>query len=243
MKEAGPAFLEVKAGGFSRKDGTVQFYTRVNALLEPHHTVLDLGAGRGEWTEDHVAYRRELRRIQGKVRETIGADIDPVVSTHPAVDRHVVMDDVVTIPLEDESVDVIVSDHTFEHVAAPEELVASMRRVIRPGGWLCARTPNRFGMIGVAASLVPNKQHRQWLSRLQPGRQERDVFPTLYKMNTRRTLVRLFPAHEWDLIAYTFSAEPAYFGNSRRAIKAVDAIQSRLPSGLGTTWCVFARRL
>lgn len=40
-------FPEVSAGGFTRMDGTVEFYTRVNALLRPDMTVLDFGAGRG----------------------------------------------------------------------------------------------------------------------------------------------------------------------------------------------------
>ena len=32
-------------GGFSSLDGTMEFFTRVNVLLEPDYTVLDLGAG------------------------------------------------------------------------------------------------------------------------------------------------------------------------------------------------------
>ena len=47
MSPKATLFPESYAGGFSRVDGTVQFYMRVRALLRPDDTVLDLGAGRG----------------------------------------------------------------------------------------------------------------------------------------------------------------------------------------------------
>lgn len=50
-------YPESGAGGFSRVDGTVEFYTRVNALLSPDAVVVDLGAGRGKQSEDPVAFR------------------------------------------------------------------------------------------------------------------------------------------------------------------------------------------
>ena len=42
-------------------DSTIQFYERINALLQPDFVVLDFGAGRGaSHSEDRVRYRREL---------------------------------------------------------------------------------------------------------------------------------------------------------------------------------------
>ena len=38
-------FPEVGAGGFTSLDGTIEFYTRINALLMPGMTVLDFGGG------------------------------------------------------------------------------------------------------------------------------------------------------------------------------------------------------
>jgi hypothetical protein len=45
-------FPEIKAGGFSRVDGTIAFYTRVQALCPDRATILDFGAGRGKASED-----------------------------------------------------------------------------------------------------------------------------------------------------------------------------------------------
>ena len=236
------AFPETGAGGFGRRDGTVAFYTRVNSLAGADDVVLDLGAGRGEWLEDQVAYRRELRRLQGKVAKVIGADVDPVVADNPACDEYVVMDSINRIPLESASVDLVVSDHTLEHVADPGPWVAEVDRVLKPGGWLAARTPNRWGYIGLATNLVPNRLHTRVLRRAQPDRQAIDVFPTVYGLNTRRALAEHFPAPRWQSYTYAHNPEPAYFGTSPALIRTLDQVLSRLPSSMAATWHVFVRK-
>ena len=39
-------------GGFSPQDGTLDFYNRINSILNPNMTILDFGAGRAEWYTD-----------------------------------------------------------------------------------------------------------------------------------------------------------------------------------------------
>jgi hypothetical protein len=59
-------YPEVEAGGFSRVDWAVAFWSQVNALLQPSHDVLDFGAGRGEHiADDPVAWRRNLAMLKG----------------------------------------------------------------------------------------------------------------------------------------------------------------------------------
>src|SRR5262245_1623295 len=102
MKDQDPArsfFPELGAGGFSRVDSTVQFYERVNALVNSESVLLDFGAGRGRFhVDDVVHYRRKLRDFRGKVREVIGADVDPIVATNPSLDRAFVLDPCRSIP-------------------------------------------------------------------------------------------------------------------------------------------------
>ncbi|MGH6957599.1 MAG: hypothetical protein ACREEW_13120, partial [Caulobacteraceae bacterium] len=67
-------------GGYSSSDGTVEFYGRIDALLNPEFRVLDLGAGVGRWFVDEPnPVRRRLRDIRAKVAEYIGADVDEAV--------------------------------------------------------------------------------------------------------------------------------------------------------------------
>jgi SAM-dependent methyltransferase len=206
-------FVETEAGGFSRLDGTVQFYFRVNALLSADMTVLDLGAGRGLLAEYPVAAVRELYMLRGKVKEVVGVDIDPAVKSNPSLDRALIYDGK-TIPLPDGSVDLIVSDHTFEHLDEPAIAAAEIARVLKPGGWVCARTPYILSLLAVASSLAPNRSHARLLAAIQPERKEIDVFPTRYRLNSFRALRRYFPGTQWEHFSYTWSPEPAYFFGS-----------------------------
>ena len=89
------AFPEIGAGGFSRVDGTVSFYTRINALARPDMTVLDLGAGRGGQIHDaDTPFLKNLLTLKGKVSSLHGADVDPVVEQNPFIDQaHIIVPD------------------------------------------------------------------------------------------------------------------------------------------------------
>ena len=45
-------YPEAAVGGYSRTDGQIEFYTRINALVDEKSRVLDFGAGRGQWAVD-----------------------------------------------------------------------------------------------------------------------------------------------------------------------------------------------
>ena len=222
-------YPEIGAGGFSRDDGTIQFYTRVNALLESTMTILDYGAGRGEWVRDPLEFRRQLRTLRGKVAEVIGADVDDVVRTNPTIDRYVICPDLVSIPLPDESVDMIVADHVFEHIDRPNEIAREMTRILRPRGWVCARTPNRWGYVAAAASLVPNARHVAVLRTVQPERDAEDVFPTRYRLNTMAALREYFPPDIFENFSYFWVGDPAYFGSSAGLAKLTRLVAKIAP--------------
>jgi len=80
-------YPESRFGGFTEIDGTIPFYTRVNALLDPSFVVLDIGCGRGAQKDDHVPFRRELRILKNKVKKVIGIDVDKDASTNPFIDE------------------------------------------------------------------------------------------------------------------------------------------------------------
>jgi SAM-dependent methyltransferase len=239
---AAALYPEVAAGGFSRVDGGVEFYQRVNALATQDSVVVDIGAGRGSLTEDTVQYRRQLRSLRGSVRRLIALDVDPVVLTNPTVDEAHVIDDGGRFPLDDRSVDLAVSDWTFEHVVDSGMFCAEIDRVLRPGGWICARTPNKWGYIGIGARAVPNRFHNAGLSRLQPWKKEIDTFDVAYRLNTRRQLQFYFPTACYDHFVYTMNNEPAYFATSLVASRIAKGIFRLLPESLGATFYVFLRK-
>jgi SAM-dependent methyltransferase len=235
-------FPETAVGGYSRVDGTVDFYSRVNALLRPEDLVVDFGAGRGGFLDEPDSYRQSLRTFKGKVRRVVGVDVDDVVLKNPTVDDALVWQPGTRIELEDDSVDLVVSDFTFEHIEDPSLVVPELRRILKPGGWVCARTPNRWGYIAIGARMVPNRWHARVLERVQPGRQARDVFPTRYELNTMKAVRRAFPEPGWDVYGYTSNSEPAYFANSRVMISAIHGLSQLLPQRLGAIYMFFIRK-
>jgi len=207
-------YREIAAGGFSRRDGTLQFYARVNALLDGRMIVLDLGAGRGVLSECSAPALRRLVNLRGKARQVVGIDVDPAVSSNPLVDCAVVYDGQ-KIPLDSESVDLIVSDHTFEHISDPSIFAREIHRVLKPGGWICARTPYIASLHAIGSMIAGNSRHVRLLKLVQPMREEADVFPTAYLLNSHRAIRRWFPAEKWTNASYTWTPEPSYYFASK----------------------------
>ena len=208
-------YPEMGAGGFTRADGTIQFYGRIAALLEPDMTVVDLGAGRGCQFEDDNAYRRQLTTIRGKVGKVVGIDVDPAVLSNEHVDERIVYDGV-TLPLGDASADLIFSDWVLEHIEDPVAFASEIGRVLKPGGWFCARTPSSLSLIALASRLVPNRLHAQALETVQDGeRKSEDVFPAHYRLNTLRAVRRHFDPARWAHYCFTWSPSPSdHFGRT-----------------------------
>lgn len=224
-------------------DGTVEFYQRIHSLLRPDMKVLDLGAGRGAFLDDPVLYRRQLRQLKDHVDEVIGFDVDTSVLENPCLTRAEVIVPGEPLPLGNGSVDLVISDFVFEHVTDPSWAANEIERVLRPGGWLCARTPNRWGYIGVGARLVPNQLHAPLLRLFQPGKQERDTFPTAYRLNSPKDLKRHFSERTFEHIVYTMNNEPAYFANWNSLWALVRLAFRATPESFGATMYVFLRRL
>ena len=237
-------YPEVRAGGYTRHDGFVEFFSRVNALLTPESTVLDFGAGRGLWAVEPLSdYHRYLRAFHTRVARVDGVDVDDAVLSNATLASAQVIEPGQTLPFEDETYDLVMSDHVLEHVDATDapKVAGELLRVLKPGGWLAARTPNKWGMIGLGARAVPNDLHTRVLRRLQPDRKAEDVFPVRYSMNTRHDLKRLFPAPH-ELVVYGHASEPTYFGDSAVAWRVVQLADRLTPPALAPTLMIFVRK-
>lgn len=235
-------YPEIAVGGFSHVDGSVAFYSQIAALLRPEDRLLDYGAGRGEQIADDPApYRRALLTLRGRCAHVEGCDVAPAVLGNPYLDHAEVIDPAAALPYADASFDVIVSRYVFEHVGNPGQVARELLRVVKPGGWICAVTPNGFGYVAAAARLLPNRRHVAALQRVQPGRKAEDVFPTRYLLNSRRALEQHF-GHAADVHLFRASAEPAYHFGSALLFGAFKLLHRLLPEVLQNQLFIFMRR-
>jgi SAM-dependent methyltransferase len=108
------------------------------ANLQPGQTVLDLGSGAG--LDAFVA-----RRIVGETGHVLGVDMTPEMIDkardnaqklgYDNVTFH--QGDIEALPLDDATVDVIISNCVLNLVPDKQAAFAEMHRVLRPGGHFC----------------------------------------------------------------------------------------------------------
>jgi SAM-dependent methyltransferase len=98
--------------------------------------VLDIACGEGYGS---------AALLRGGAKSVIGVDISLEACDHAARRYGIETKpgDATAIPLPDNSVDLVVSFETIEHVPKPELFLDECRRVLRPGGTIVISTPNR----------------------------------------------------------------------------------------------------
>jgi 2-polyprenyl-3-methyl-5-hydroxy-6-metoxy-1,4-benzoquinol methylase len=103
--------------------------------------ILDDGCGSG-----YIA--RELARLVGPTGSVVG--VDRVDERQTTDGFEFVLLESNQLPRDDESFDLVVSNHVLEHVGEYEQQLEYLReihRVLRPGGWLYLAVPNKFRLV------------------------------------------------------------------------------------------------
>ncbi len=233
---------EYQAGAFGRSDADINFYGRVNALLRPDGRVLEYGAGRGSFQGDPSIYRRNLRMIRGKVSSVVGADIDPIVLENESVDERVVFKPNEPLPFADNEFDLVVCDWVLEHIEFPKGFEAEIHRILKPGGWFCGRTPNRWGLTGMAVRMIPDWLEKRVLKMVWPERSDEDVFPKYYRLNTWSAIKASFPPDRWANASYGHNGEPKYHANNPFLFRLMALWNVLVPPQLATDLFIFLRK-
>jgi len=107
-------------------------YKLLATIIRPCDTVLDLGCGNGNWRQ-RIAALEPHAAIMG---------VDVVAGGDKVFDGK-------RIPYSDATFDIVFSRQVFEHVHYPRELLADVRRVLRPGGYF----------VGSASQMEPEHDH------------------------------------------------------------------------------------
>jgi hypothetical protein len=81
--------------------------------------------------------------------------------------------------------------------------------------------------VSLISKLVPNRFHSTVVGKAQQERQEKDVFPTLYRCNTKAKISRTLKRHGFDYCVYGHEGPPTYLQFSRFAY-GVGVVHQRL---------------
>jgi 2-polyprenyl-3-methyl-5-hydroxy-6-metoxy-1,4-benzoquinol methylase len=157
-------------------------------LVSPGCAWLDVGCGRHLFLSN-PSLGRLLAERAGLL---VGLDPDPTIDENTAIHRGVrtTMENFQS----DRQFDLITMRMVAEHVADPERFVASISKALARGGHAVVYTVSRYSPIGVLTAAVPSALHHP-IKRAIWGDDPKDTFPTVFRMNTRRTLKALFAHH------------------------------------------------
>ena len=103
------------------------YIERETSLLDGYPTLLHIAP--------EVALKRQFERHYGKehAESYLTADLEsPLAKLHF---------DVQDIPLEGESIDIVICNHILEHVESDHRALSEIRRILRPGGWAVVMSP------------------------------------------------------------------------------------------------------
>lgn len=155
-------------------------------LVRPGTRWLDVGCGRKLiplWLPNSEADQRALA-----ARCAVLAGVDTYETKHPLLTDFRVAE-ATALPFPDSSFDLVTTHMVVEHLAEPEAFLDEAGRVLVPDGKLVIVTPNLHYYLTAIASFLPSRLTRKVASFLDE-RNESDIFPTRYRLNTPRRIER-----------------------------------------------------
>jgi SAM-dependent methyltransferase len=176
------------------------FEREIMRHLKSEHTLLDAGCGRTAPI---------LAKFRGMARRLVGIDLVEFDSTAKELELH--RCDLAAIPLDDDTVDIVMARSVMEHVTDPARVYTEVHRVLKPGGRFVFLTANLWDYASLVAKLVPNRFH-PWIVSKTEGREETDVFPVAYRTNTRRAVERYARRTGFAVESFSYLGQyPCYF--------------------------------
>jgi SAM-dependent methyltransferase len=151
--------------------------------LEPGTRVLDAGCGR------YLKFCREF----SAVAHVVGIDLERTFHTDNRQAPYAVCGDLGALPFPPDSFDMVISRSVVEHLEDPPGVFREFFRVLRPGGKIVILTPNKYDYVSLIAAVTPYRLHRVLVSRICQVSED-DVFPTLYRANTRSAVRKAMTA-------------------------------------------------
>ena len=147
--------------------------------LTPGSRLLDAGCGR---------YLRFSRELTPGAR-VVGVDLEREFDTNNSAPPFAVRGDIAALPFESNVFDMVIARSVVEHLRDPPGVFREFFRILRPGGHVVLITPNKFDYVSLIAAVTPYSFHRFIVSRIFQVPED-DVFPTMYRANTVRSMRR-----------------------------------------------------
>lgn len=115
--------------------------------LKQKKSLLDVGCGRGHWSKILLPFLADgpvIRAVDNDIRWISQKEDVEAFFIQQGADFQMLEADAAALPFEDNAFEVVTCQTLLIHVAYPEQVLAEMKRVLKPGGIiLCAEPNNR----------------------------------------------------------------------------------------------------
>ena len=177
---------KIKPYGVRKWSELIQNSIREQLRDIEHPTVVEVGCGKQCWLINQI-------RPQFPTMHIVGVDIDEASAQNPHIDKFYCAP-ATSIPLADQTVDVVICWWVFEHLSDPDKSLSEIHRILKPGGHLYFCTPNKRNPAMQLSYYFSLKSHHR-IVRLLTNDREWDNCATYYKMNTIGELKNLAASH------------------------------------------------
>ncbi len=192
-------------------------------LVKPSTIWLDVGCGHSVFP-----FSRHVAQLLGeRSRLLVGLDPSDNIATNQIIHERA------QCRLEDYETnhrfDLITLRMVAEHIGDPKAAVAALARLAAPGAAVVIYTVAKWAPVTIVSAVTPFRFH-QLVKRVLWNTDDKDTFPTVYRMNTRTELQRLFHGAGFEEQSFHYLDDCRSFGRfmalSRVELAAWKALRS-----------------
>ena len=158
----------------------------VESLVDVNTAWIDIGGGQFLFPDNHTLAAQLAQRC----KLLVGVDPSDNIQHNALVHERaqVMLEDFETHA----NFDLATLRMVAEHVEHPDQFVSKLATILLPGGHVVLVTPFKWSIASILAALIPAGLHGKFVRFLFPSREDKHIFPTFYKLNTRSDLKRSF---------------------------------------------------
>ena len=158
----------------------------VESLVDANTAWIDIGGGQFLFPDNQALAAQLAQRC----KLLVGVDPSDNIQHNAFVHERA------QVMLEDfqthETFDLATLRMVAEHVEHPDQFLGKLATILLPGGYVVLVTPFKWSIASILAALIPAGLHGNFVRLLFPSREDKHIFPTFYKLNTRSDLKRWF---------------------------------------------------
>jgi ubiquinone/menaquinone biosynthesis C-methylase UbiE len=181
------------------RNSQYHYRDELRELLDPKNLWLDLGCGRQLFPDWMPNLKNIQKNMFARCQYYIGIDYDLASLHDNKLTKSKIFGNIEKLPIRSGSMDVVSSNMVVEHVKDPDNLFLEVKRVLKSDGVFIFHTANLLNYGTFLSKLIPQGIKNRIIKYLE-NRDDEDVFPTYYRINTPSKIVHFGRKFGFEII-------------------------------------------